>query len=71
VPPLDNDLFASLSCADIAAMEAAPDDNKDGSGGEYEEEEDEDEDDDEWSPLFIKLLLFPFWCLDAKGEKNI
>jgi hypothetical protein len=54
VPPLDNDLFASLSCADIAAMEAAPDDNKDGSGDEYEEEEeeeeedeDEDEDDDE------------------------
>jgi hypothetical protein len=69
VPPLDDDLFASLSVTDIAAMEATPDHDEDGSGREYEEEEGED--DDEWSPLFIELL-FPLWYLDAKvGEEYL
>jgi hypothetical protein len=71
VPPLDDDPFASLSAADIATMEAATHDyNEDGSGSKYEEGE-EDKEDDKWSTLSIELLLFPFWCLDAKGEKNI
>jgi hypothetical protein len=37
VPPLDDDSFASLSIADIAAMEAAPAAAADGFGSEYEE----------------------------------
>jgi hypothetical protein len=49
VPPLDDDLFASLSAADIVAIEATPDDEAKGSGSKYEEEEEgeEDNDDDE------------------------
>jgi hypothetical protein len=47
VPPLDDDHFASLSTTDITTMEAAPDDNADGSGSEYEEGEEDDEDDNE------------------------
>jgi hypothetical protein len=66
VPPLDDDPFASLSVADIAAMEAAPDDDEDGSNSEYEDDEEGDE--TTTSDLFnTELLLFPFWCLDAKG----
>jgi hypothetical protein len=37
VLPLDDDPFVSLSVADIAAMEAALDDDEDGSDSEYEE----------------------------------
>jgi hypothetical protein len=45
VPPLDDDLFASLSAADIAAMEASPDDDAEGSEIENEEGEGDDDDD--------------------------
>jgi hypothetical protein len=44
-PPLDDDLFASLSTTDIAAMEATPDAD-DVSGSEYEEDEEGDDDED-------------------------
>jgi hypothetical protein len=47
VLPLDDDPFASLSTADIAAMEVADDDTKGGSGSEYDEEEEEGGGDDE------------------------
>jgi hypothetical protein len=47
VPPLDDDPFASLSVADITAMEATPDDNADGSDSEYEEEEEGEEEDED------------------------
>jgi hypothetical protein len=48
MPPLDDDPFASLSATNIAAMEATPNDDAEGSGSKYEEEEEgEDEDDDE------------------------
>jgi hypothetical protein len=43
VPPLDDDPFASLSATDIAAMEATPDNDADGSSSEYEEEEEGEE----------------------------
>jgi hypothetical protein len=46
VPPLDDDLFTSLSAADIAAMEAAVDDTEGGSGSEYDEEEDNGDNED-------------------------
>jgi hypothetical protein len=38
VPPLDDDPFATLSAADIAAMEAAPDADE-ASGIEYEDDD--------------------------------
>jgi hypothetical protein len=38
VPPLDDDPFATLSAADIAAMEAAPDTDE-ASGIEYEDDD--------------------------------
>jgi hypothetical protein len=41
VPPLDDDPFASLSTADLAAMEAAPDGDEEASGSEYQEDEDD------------------------------
>jgi hypothetical protein len=47
VPPLDDDLFASLSAADIAAMEASPDDDAEGSKIENEEDEEGEGDDDD------------------------
>jgi hypothetical protein len=40
VPPLDDDLFTSLSVVDLAAMEAAPDGDEEASGSEYEEDDD-------------------------------
>jgi hypothetical protein len=46
VPPLNDDPFASLSAADITAMEATPDDDAEGSGIEYEEEEEGKEEDE-------------------------
>jgi hypothetical protein len=46
VPPLDDDPFASLSAADIAAMEATVDDTEGGSGSEYDEEEDNRDNED-------------------------
>jgi hypothetical protein len=49
MPQLDDDPFASLSTADIMAMEATLDDDMDGSDNDYEEEEEceeEDEDDE-------------------------
>jgi hypothetical protein len=39
VPPLDDDLFTSLSTADLAAKEANDNNAEDGLGSEYEEEE--------------------------------
>jgi hypothetical protein len=51
VPPLDDDPFASLSAADIAAMEAAIDDDDDitdRSEREYEDEEEGEEDDEDY-----------------------
>jgi hypothetical protein len=60
-PPLDEDPFASLSAADLAAMGGAPATATDGSG--YEGDEDSD-DDEEWTPC---SFFPPFWCLDAKG----
>jgi hypothetical protein len=47
VPPVDDDPFASLSATDIAAMEASPNDDADGSSSEYEEDEEEGEEEDE------------------------
>jgi hypothetical protein len=47
VPPLVDDPFASLSTADLVAMEADDDDTEGGSGSEYEEEEGDDDGDDE------------------------
>jgi hypothetical protein len=44
VPPLDDDPFYSLSAVDIAAIEAAPDDDE-ASGSEYEDEEEGKDDD--------------------------
>jgi hypothetical protein len=44
-PPLNEDSFASLSAADITAMEAAPD-TDDASDSEYEDDE-EGKDDNE------------------------
>jgi hypothetical protein len=44
MPLHDDDSFASLSAADIAAMEAAPDDDTDVSGNEYEDDEESDDD---------------------------
>jgi hypothetical protein len=45
VPPLDDDPFASLSTADLAAMEATPNnDDEEASDSEYEGEEDDDDD---------------------------
>jgi hypothetical protein len=41
VSPLDDDPFASLSTADLAAMEAAPDGDEEASGSEYQEDEDD------------------------------
>jgi hypothetical protein len=38
VPPLDDDPFATLSAADIAAMEATPDADE-ASGIEYEDDD--------------------------------
>jgi hypothetical protein len=45
VPPFDNDPFATLSAANIAAMEAAPDANE-ASSSEYEDDDDGDDDDE-------------------------
>jgi hypothetical protein len=45
VPPLDDDPFATLSAANIAAMEAAPDANE-ASSSEYEDDDDGDDDDE-------------------------
>jgi hypothetical protein len=47
VPPLVDDPFASVSTADLVAMEADDDDTEGGSGSEYEEEEGNDDGDDE------------------------
>jgi hypothetical protein len=44
MPLHDDDSFASLSAADIAAMEAAPDDDTDVSSNEYEDDEESDDD---------------------------
>jgi hypothetical protein len=49
VPPLDDDPFSTLSAADIAAMEAAPKDDEEGSGNEYEDEEEGDKDDKDYN----------------------
>jgi hypothetical protein len=47
MPLLDDDPFATLSAADISAMEAAPNANE-APGSEYEDDkEGDDEDDDE------------------------
>jgi hypothetical protein len=46
MPPLDDDPFASLSAADLAAMEANDDDAEDGFGSEHEEEEGDGDDED-------------------------
>jgi hypothetical protein len=43
---IDDDPFASLFTADIAAMEAAIDDTEGGFGSEYDEEEEGDDDDE-------------------------
>jgi hypothetical protein len=45
VPPLDDDPFATLSTADIAATKAATNVDEHGSGSEYEDEEEGEEDD--------------------------
>jgi hypothetical protein len=58
VPPLDDDPFASLSNTDIAAMEAAPDDDE-AFGIEYKDEE-EGEDNDECSSLRHRPSSFSF-----------
>jgi hypothetical protein len=42
VPPHDDDPFASLSTADLAAMKASPVGDEEASGSEYEEDEDDD-----------------------------
>jgi hypothetical protein len=62
VPPLDDDPFATLSAADIAAMEAAPTPMKLLALNTRMTMSD---------PLLRLKLLFPFWCLDAKGEQNV
>jgi hypothetical protein len=46
VPPLDDDPFATLSTAEIAATEAATNVDEHGSGSEYEDEEEGEEDDE-------------------------
>jgi hypothetical protein len=49
VPPLDDDPFASLSAADLIAMEANDDDDTEGgSSSKYEDEEEGDDDDEDY-----------------------
>jgi hypothetical protein len=45
VPPLDDDLFASLFATKLAAMEAAPAEDDD-DGSEYENDENNEDDDE-------------------------
>jgi hypothetical protein len=74
VPPLDDDPFASLSTANITAMEAALND-ADRPRSKYEEEEEGEEDDedyDEWFTSLTRAPSFPFFgALMPKGEKNL
>jgi hypothetical protein len=67
VPPLDDDPFASLSTADLAAMEATPTTmmRKHPTASMKEKKTTTTSD-----LLFTELLLFPFWCLDAKGGEE-
>jgi hypothetical protein len=49
VPPLVDDPFASLSAADLIAMEANDDDDTEGgSSSKYEDEEEGDDDDEDY-----------------------
>jgi hypothetical protein len=43
VPPLDDDPFASLSTADLAAMETSPIGDEEASDSKYKEDEDDDD----------------------------
>jgi hypothetical protein len=43
VPPLDDDPFASLSAADLVALEASLVGDEEASDSEYEEDEDDDD----------------------------
>jgi hypothetical protein len=69
VPPLDDDPFPSLSAADLVAMEASPWVMKKHLAANMRKTKTTTTTSD---LSFAELLLFPFWCLDAKrGEEYL